>query len=249
MACLTVHAWFGVHREADLVAHRLAHRADPGDVQRERLEPDADLEDAEALRHVRLRLGRGLVGRPVEEAFRARDALGPAAAEPAIERDARPSGGEVVERDVQDGLGGGVPGERPIELSDRPAPLAERAADDERREVVAEGGDDAGRALAGEVRHVAPDLAPAHLPVVGGEPDEDLLQRGHPAGEVAEARLERQPGREDLEPPDPHRAPAAPKSPRTDTARSTMAIRITVHRMISEQIAMSHGYIGWSQRL
>ena len=154
-----------------------------------------------------------------------------------------------MERDVQGGLGGGVPGERPVELGDRPAPLAERPADDEGREVVAEGGDDAGRALAGEVRHVAPDLAPAHLPVVGGEPDEDLLQRGHPAGEVAEAGLERQPGREDLQPPDPHRAPAAPKSPRTDTARSTMAMRTTVHRMISEQIAMSHGYIGWSQRL
>ena len=90
MACLTVHAWLASTARLISLAHRLAHRADPGDVQREGLEPHADLEDAEALRHVRPRLGRGLVGRAVEEAFGARDPLGPAAAQPAIERDAGP---------------------------------------------------------------------------------------------------------------------------------------------------------------
>ena len=177
----------GVHRESDRVAHRLAHGAEPGDVEGERLEPDPDLEDAEALRHVGLGLGRGFIGRPVEQALRARHPVRPAASEPAVERDARRPRGEVVERDVQDGLGGGVPGEGPVELGDRRAPLAQRAADDERGEVVPQRRDDAGRALAREVRHVPADLAPAHLPVVGGEADEDLLQRGHPPGEVGEA--------------------------------------------------------------
>ena len=214
-----------VHREPHGVADRLADGAHPLDVEAEGLETHPDLDDPEPLGDEAPRLGGRAIGGPVEHALRAEQFRQAPAAQPADEGDAGGPGREVVPGDVEGRLGGVVADDRPVARLERRAPLPERAADDQGDEDVAQRGDDPRRALAREVAHVPAHLAPAGQPVLAGQPDVHLLQRGHPAGEVGEAAVEAERGGEDVDPADLHFTISGPFPRRRGRGRSPPARR------------------------
>ena len=192
-------AAIGVGADRQVRPQRRAHGDGGGDLGCERLDADLELEEADARFAPRLRLRDILVGRRIADEPHGRNLAPDRAADEIDHGHACGAAGEIEQSHLHGGMRAGVAVERDLEALHQRGTHPGVFAHEQRREMLAHGGDESRDGVTGHGRR-GRRLAPADRAVAGLDAHEDVSRMGHRLGRHLHGLGERQRHRESHRP-------------------------------------------------